>query len=752
MISQNKIKIVLLTDCLADLMGGAERQIYELAKGLDKNKFDVTIASLECVGQAPRHLIEEIDCRFIAFRVKRIYGLSGIIQGIRFWKFLKKEKVKVLQTYHFSSDIWGVFLGHFAGVKMIIANRRDMGFWRNHKHVAAYKWVNKWVNKIVVVSASIKDLVIREENVAEYKIQVIYNGVHLNQKIKGEDPKQIRQSVGLLNKDVVIMHVANLTPVKSHEYLIAAFAKLQDMHQNLKLVLIGEGPQRGLLENQIRELKLNRNVILLGKRQDVQQLLRVADICVLSSTSEGMSNAILEYMAAGKPVVATSVGGNPELVKENKTGYLVAVKDAYGLYETLSDLINNPSKQKEFGRQGLIRIQEQFTMGAMVTAYQNLYEKFLLEKYSKVLHLVSSNGMFGAERVILNLAQSQDYHSYVAIVHNLHNPHLEMINVAKGLGFETAVFDSKGRIDLRTIFNIKQFLRDNNITIVHTHNYKSDILGFCATRNTRVKWIATNHVWHGLDSKLRLYEKIDAFILRFARHVIAVSSEIKDELCQKNIPKNKVSVIDNGIDIDQFKEIQSIEKIKKTLGLSKGDFVVSIVGRLSPEKGHKTFLEAARQVLKQKPDVKFLIVGEGPIEKEINDQAGQLRLNGQVIFTGVCKDMPAIYAASDILVNASSIEGLPMTILEAMAAKVALIVTPVGAVPKVIQHDHNGLIVKCGDSQGLAHQLCSLIDHPKKRQNLINQSYKDVCDKFSSRLMASRYRDIYASQASSLCN
>src|SRR3990167_6104996 len=112
-----KKNIILLTYCLADLMGGAERQIYELAKGLDKDTFNVTVASLECVGQAPRHLIEEIGCRFIDFRVKRIYGLSGFIQGIRFWKFLKRERVDILQTYHFSSDIWGTVLGHWAGVK-----------------------------------------------------------------------------------------------------------------------------------------------------------------------------------------------------------------------------------------------------------------------------------------------------------------------------------------------------------------------------------------------------------------------------------------------------------------------------------------------------------------------------------------------------------------------------------------------------------------------------------------------------------
>ena len=115
-----KRKIILLTDCLADLDCGAERQSQELAKSLDKDKFDVTIASLECVGKAPRHLIEEIGVRFVDFRVKRIYGISGIIQGLKYWRYLKDNKVDIVQSYHFSYDFWGVFFAHLSGVKQII--------------------------------------------------------------------------------------------------------------------------------------------------------------------------------------------------------------------------------------------------------------------------------------------------------------------------------------------------------------------------------------------------------------------------------------------------------------------------------------------------------------------------------------------------------------------------------------------------------------------------------------------------------
>ena len=736
---------MLLTDCLADLMGGAERQIYELAKALDKDKFNITIASLECVGQAPRHLIEGIGCRFVDFKVKRIYGLSGFTQGIRFWRFLRREKIHILQTYHFSSDIWGTFLAHLAGVRSIISNRRDMGFWRTKRHVAAYKWVNRWVHKIIAVSESIKHLVTSEEGVPGEKIEVIYNGINLHDTWHMTHDICSREKLGIKKDDVVIMHVANLTPVKGHAHLLQAMARLLPECPKAKLILVGEGPLRGELTELVEQLNLTDNVVFLGKREDARQLLNMADICVLPSLSEGMSNSILEYMAAGKPVVAARVGGNPELVDDGRTGILVDKENSEQLARAIESLMNSPHKRVEMGKNGYEKVKEKFSMSTMVSAYTDLFMNMTRKKKRRVLHLVSSNGLYGAERVILNLAQGEGTLSYVGALYNSHNPHLEMIDEAKKMGLRTVVFNSRGRVDLKTIFDIKKFLKDNRIDILHTHNYKSDIVGFWAVLLSKCKWVATNHVWHGLDRKLRVYEKIDAFVLRFAARVVAVSIEIKEDLVAQNIPARKVQVIDNGIDIARFSRPRSVEELKEGLGIHKDDAVVTIVGRLSPEKGHETFLKAAKDVLARKKNVKFLIVGDGPIGAELRVMADKLSLNGHVAFTGVRKDMDGIYALSDLMVNASSIEGLPMTILEAMAAKVALIVTPVGAVPKVIQHGVNGVIFPAGDDLGLSKEICSLIDDPSRRESLTERAYQDVCDRFSSATMVRQYKQIYES-------
>ena len=204
-----------------------------------------------------------------------------------------------------------------------------------------------------------------------------------------------------------------------------------------------------------------------------------------------------------------------------------------------------------------------------------------------------------------------------------------------------------------------------------------------------------------------------------------------------------MAVIDNGIDLSLFSRPQPGAEVEHELGIDARDAVVAIVGRLSPEKGHRTFLRAAKKVLDRRPNVKFLIVGDGPIRRDLMEETKQLHLNGNIVFTGIREDMPAVYSIVDVMVNASSIEGLPMTILEAMASKVALIVTPVGAVPEVIKHNVNGVIVPEGDHQGLAESIYRLIDQPDARLALIDRAYEDVRRKFSSETMASAYDRIY---------
>lgn len=738
----SKINLVLLTDCLADLAGGAEKQIYELAKGLDKNKYNVTVVSLDTYGQAPRQLIESTGCRLEIFRVVRIYGITGFIQGFKFYRFLRENRIDILQTYHFSSDIWGTFWGKSAGVPVIISNRRDMGFWRSGIHVQAYRWVNRWVTKTVGNAQSIREHIKAQEGIPDGKLDVIYNGVD----VPSEHTVGFRSDVPVKTpNDILIMHVANLKPVKGHVYLFKAFQGIYAQHPNVKLILIGEDQLNGALQQQAKELGIKDRVIFLGKRDDACALLSLADICVLPSLSEGMSNSILEYMSAGKPVIATNVGGNPELVKNGVNGLLVEKEDADGLRAALLSLVEDKDKCQAMGRAGFERVKAEFSMAAMVGRYDILFNDLLYGKKIRVLHLVSSGGLFGAERVILNLARrTKDALCYVGAVHNVHNPHLEVIDEAKSMGLPTAVFESRGQLDLGTVFRIKKFIVDAQIDIIHTHNYKSDLLGFWASRLVGIKWVGTNHVWHSTDGKLKFYETLDAFFLKFADKVTAVSQEIKDDLVHKGFKGEKVAVIDNGIDIGKFQHKMNAGELKRALfNLSEDSFVVVIVGRLAKEKGHDIFFRAAQGIIEKYPHIKFLVIGDGPLRSSLEIIVNDMGLSQNVIFAGIRNDMPHIYAMCDLMVNSSYIEGLPMTILEAMAAHVPVIATRIGAVPKVIDDQKNGIFLEAGDVDALAKAIVELMEDAPKRKRFADEAYQDVCERFSDDRMAQRYCEIY---------
>jgi glycosyltransferase involved in cell wall biosynthesis len=372
------IKIVLLTDCLGDPdAGGAERKIYELAARLDKKRFHVTLASLECEAPAAHDIVQKNNCSLAVFKVKRIYGLSGLVEGIKFRHFLKKEKTDILVTYHFSSDIWGTFWARFAGVKNIVSNRRDMGFWRTARHIKAYRFINRWVKKIIVVADAVKGVVIAEEAVPGNKIDVIYNGVNLNSSAPLVDAQKLRASLAIAASDIALIHVANFKKVKGHVYLLEAFSGLRERFPNIKLLLVGEDEFNGELQQKAKQLSIDDSVLFLGKRNDVQSLLQVADICVLPSLSEGMSNAGLEYMAAGKPVVATNVGGNPEIIEGGVTGILVPPKDTAALREALARLIADPQSRRKMGNAGRERVEHVFDLTKMVKKYQQLFLNLL---------------------------------------------------------------------------------------------------------------------------------------------------------------------------------------------------------------------------------------------------------------------------------------------------------------------------------------------------------------------------------------
>ncbi len=732
-----------MTDCLADLGAGAEKQIFELARRLDKERYSVTVVSQDTISPITRQQLDQANCSVLVLRVKRIYGLSGLIQGRKFYRFLRQRRVKIVQTYHFGSDIWGAFWARRAGVPLIISNRRDMGFWRRPWHGVCYWLIRGWVKKIVAVSHSVKARVMQTENVSANRIEVIYNGVEIPRGLPASKKKDLRRSLGISDEDVVLIQVANLRPVKGHGFLIEALGRLVTQFPQVKLALVGEDTMRGDLQRRVEKSGLKKQVLFLGKRDDVQELLTIADIGVMPSLSEGMSNAILEYMAAGIPVVATSVGGNPELVKDGFNGLLVLPQDVDQLELALAALIRDSSKRDLMGAIGRRMAEEDFSFAKMVKDYAALYET-VFPPPVRILHFVSSQGVFGAEQVILSLAKffnNGNYQAVIGAVHDRRFPQSDaVIQAAQELKLPTIRVSCSYRFDWAAIFELKKLLQEMRIDVLHTHNYKSDLIGLLAARLAGVPVVATAHGFTGMTKAVSSYEKWDRFILeRFFDRVIVVT----EELLTKCSPEKR-RVIRNGLDISRFHvEAAKGLEFRKKFGLSRHHVVVGTVGRLSPEKNQKLLLEGMRPSLKKNPELRVMIVGEGPEKGNLVSFCWQEEITSNVIFCGHIKDMPSAYQAMDLFVLPSLREAMPLTIFEAMASSVAVIATRVGGVPSVIEDGRTGLLVEAGDSPALAAKIEFLLNRPSHRSALAKAGLQAVQKHFSNLEMCEQYKKVY---------
>jgi glycosyltransferase involved in cell wall biosynthesis len=220
--------------------------------------------------------------------------------------------------------------------------------------------------------------------------------------------------------------------------------------------------------------------------------------------------------------------------------------------------------------------------------------------------------------------------------------------------------------------------------------------------------------------------------------VIGVSPPIGSTLHKSRVPQRKVAVIANGIDFSPFLGIEDASSGREF----GSDLTIGIVGRLARQKGHPFFFAAARGILEKFPGAKFVVVGEGPDRKQLEALAQELGIAGSVYFAGYRDDMPRVYAGLDLMVMPSLDEGLPMTLLEAMAARCAVVASAVGAVPELIEHGQTGLLVEPGNTGDLEQAMLLLLNDACLR-NWIAQNARQSVSRFSSERMARSYLDFY---------
>ena len=345
--------------------------ISTLAAALNQGQFRIIVGLFR-----PGWLQAECEARGVRTCVIPLGGLFNLQWFRACLRLLRREQVALIHAHEFSAILCGWVVAMLAGVPFVATVHGKNYFWEKLRRRVTYRLVSRH-GTMVAVSQDLKQFICERVGVQEQRVEVIYNGVAPAQMITNEEVQTCKAELGVSGSHPVLGVVGSLYPVKGHRFLLEAMPEILRRWPKAQLLVIGRGKLDVVLKEHVEQLAIGANVQFLGMRQDVPRLLSLMDVFVLPSLSEGLSIALLEAMASGKPVVATRVGGNPELIDHGRTGLLVQSEDAKDLAANLLKLLSDPGMMQQFGRQAVERVRQHFSMKRMVDRYRDLYARLL---------------------------------------------------------------------------------------------------------------------------------------------------------------------------------------------------------------------------------------------------------------------------------------------------------------------------------------------------------------------------------------
>jgi len=320
-----------------------------------------------------------------------------------------------------------------------------------------------------------------------------------------------------------------------------------------------------------------------------------------------------------------------------------------------------------------------------------------------------------------------------------------LVEEAQRHGIRAEQLDGDPKLSLRATLRVTDKLRREGFSLLHSHDYKTDLLGLAAARLARVPCVATVHGYVFVSRRLRIYRMLDLLALRYFPRIITVSDALRRELLASGLPEKKVVTVHNAIDWAAFvsQATQRNLTLHQQLGIDPDQPLITVVGRLIPGKGHQYFLQAARKLLQACPKARFLLVGEGPLREKLEALAVSLNMQHAVFFLGFREDVAAFIEASAVVVLPSLEEGLPMVLLEALALAKPVIATAVGGVSEIIRHKETGLLVPPRDPTRLAETMLYLLKNPEEGQRLAETGNLLVKREFTVETMARKIAQVY---------
>jgi glycosyltransferase involved in cell wall biosynthesis len=337
--------------------------------------------------------------------------------------------------------------------------------------------------------------------------------------------------------------------------------------------------------------------------------------------------------------------------------------------------------------------------------------------------------------------------SHAALVDSEHYPGDSVLETEIKLqGHVHGIPWSKKYLLLNGILRTMDIVRQEQYDIIHCHDNRSALLGLLIGKKMGLPIVRSLHGVIEFNLKFRIANAIDRILLKGFDRIIFGSNAMRRRFT--SFPESRIVTIHNGISLDFLNDKVNPDEVRKRFWIGNDDVVITTVGRLHYEKGHVYLLDAAREVCRKAGKVKFLIVGEGPMETPLKDMTAGLSLNDHVVFAGFLPSIQKAFAISDLYIQPSTEESLPLTVLEAMASGLPVISSDVGGIGEAVVNGKTGMLVPPGDGKVLSEAILSLLHNHDNMERMGRAGRDKIFSEFSSDTFMEKHRELYTALVS----
>jgi glycosyltransferase involved in cell wall biosynthesis len=740
-------------------LGGAERVVVEYATSHDRSRYEPEVC---CVGDAGP-LAAVLDERGVPVHALERRSRLDFRAVLRLAGLIRRRGVDVVHDHNFTAMTVGIPAAILGGATAVLRTEHNVAAARFPFRLALSRLASMRENAQIAVSEAVARSRLAEGRFSPARLVTIRNGIDDTLRPVAGDRAEVRRELGVPDDAVLCLTVGNLSPQKDHENLIRAAAAVSDLVPPVYFAVAGGGPILQHLSDHAAELGVGDRVSFLGSRDDVPRLLRGSDLFVLSSAWEGLPITVLEAMAAGVPCVSTAVGGVPEVIRDGVNGYVVPPRDHEALADKIALLSRDAGRRSRLAAAARRSYEKAFTAKHMVGQTEALYDLALSGHADrapagkiKVLYVIGQLERGGAERQLMELATRLPRDRFEPIVcclgqlgplgREIEEAGVRLVVLAKRLGN----FSGASR-------KLARLVRTERPVILHAFLSSANWRGLIVGRFLRVPIVLTSVRNVDVHTRFR-GNAIERILSGITDRVIVNAGAVKDYVAEMHwVDPEKIRVIYNGISVRRVSGHVDAAPADGNVpsrtgspppepfpgsGAGSGP-TITVIASLTPKKDHATFLEAAALIARERPDARFLIVGDGQLRAELTEHARKLGLGEAVTFAGMTDRIGAVLASTDVSVLTSIKEGCSNVVLEAMAAGRPVVATAVGGNPELIEEGETGFLLPAGDAEGVARRVLELLGDEELRRRMGRAGRERVLARFSTEHMVEDTIDYY---------